>query len=35
MCFLRAGGVISVERKIVSTYNPFRYRGYFYDAETQ
>jgi len=24
-----------LERKIVTTYNPFRYRGYYYDTETQ
>jgi len=30
-----ASGTTGLERKIVSTYNPFRYRGYFYDVETQ
>ena len=24
-----------LERRIVTTYNPFRYRGYYYDTETQ
>ena len=28
-------GTTSLERKIVTTYNPFRYRGYYYDTETQ
>ena len=28
-------GNTSLENKIVSTYNPFRYRGYYYDTETQ
>ena len=28
-------GNTSLENRIVSTYNPFRYRGYFYDVETQ
>ena len=28
-------GTTGLERKIVTTYNPFRYRGYFYDVETQ
>ena len=27
-------GITTLERKIVSTYNPFRYRGYYYDTET-
>ena len=28
-------GITSLERRIVTTYNPFRYRGYYYDVETQ
>jgi len=28
-------GNTSLENRIVSTYNPFRYRGYYYDVETQ
>ncbi len=27
-------GVTTLERSIANTYNPFRYRGYFYDVET-
>ena len=26
-------GITSLESKIVNTYNPFRYRGYYYDVE--
>jgi len=33
--YTTASGTTGLERKIVSTYNPFRYRGYFYDVETQ
>ena len=27
-------GITAAERNIVWTYNPFRYRGYYYDTET-
>ena len=28
-------GTTTLEKNIVRTYNPFRYRGYYYDTETQ
>ena len=30
----RASGITSLESQIASSYNPFRYRGYYYDTET-
>ena len=33
--YATTSGNTSLENRIVSTYNPFRYRGYFYDVETQ
>ena len=30
----RASGITSLESQIASSYNPFRYRGYYYDTQT-
>ena len=32
--FSTASDATTVEKRIVRTYNPFRYRGYYYDTET-
>ena len=28
-------GITALQRAVLTTYNPFRYRGYFYDVETE
>ena len=33
--FSTASDATTVEKRIVRTYNPFRYRGYYYDTETK